>query len=334
MKLSLHGVIVEIVSAETKTLSELRRDFSYFLTADAADGRADIRLELKASPPPQIRSRHCPAWRWRSARFADAGGLRLVDYEGKAFLEYDLRKEHGVLYAQDEALLHELAYLTVLSRVGERLDLRRLHRVHALGFVYKGRGGIVVLPSSGGKSRLALELLGRPDFKLLADDIPLLEGGGSVLRAFPLGLGLRGEDWRGIPSSNLRVFKRRRFEEKRVVDLDYFPGKIAASAPLAWIMIGAGRRDPAARARIEPCSKTRAAAALILPLVLGAGTPQVLELMIPPPPWLGGVLRLVKIAGWRAASLMGAVRAARCARFELGPSPRASADALEAFVRN
>lgn len=334
LTLSFHGVRVALHSRQEEILSELGRDFAYFLKTEPQE-EPHIRLELAASKPPSGRLIGWTPLHWRSARIRDGAVLRKVDYAGRALLEYDLRRESGILYCDESPLLHELAYLAVLSRVGEKLDRERLHRVHALGFSYKGSGGLLLLPSGGGKSRLGLELLNRPDFSLLADDIPLLASAGRRLEAFPLRLGLRGEDWRGIPERHLRVFRRRRFEDKRLVDLEYFREKVAASAPLTWILLGrpmsgSGGRDPGPL--LEPCSRPRAAAALLGPLILGIGTPQILELMLPRPPWIFGGLRLARCAFSRARAALAAAANARCARFRLGPDPEANVCALRDFL--
>lgn len=330
MALDFHGVRVEIRSDQDRVHSELAGDFAYFKVPEGGKP-PHIRLELRAEPPGE-RLPRWTHWRWRSARIQDGRRLRRVDYEGRALLEYDFAREQGVLFCPEGALLHELAYLAVLSRVGERLDRAGLHRAHALGFSYQGRGGLLLLVSGGGKSRLGLELLDSAGFRLLADDIPLVAGGGRELKAFPLPLGLRGEDWRGIPERNLRTFERRRFGPKRVVELDYLRAKLADAAPLKWIVVGrpcpAGGREPSLR----PCARARAAWGLLAPMVLGVGTPQVLELMLPRPPWITGGARLAGVALSRARAALAAAARARCATLRMGRDPAANAAALRAFL--
>ncbi len=326
LRLDFHGARVDITCEDPGLLEEYRRDFAYFVSSSG--GTPGIRLEVRRETPPR---RTFPTLlEWRSARIGHTGGLRRVDYEGRALLEYDLEREEGVLFGQDRDLLHELGYLTVLSRVGARLDSRGLHRVHALGFTYRGRGGLLVLPMNGGKSRLGLELLGRDGFGFLSDDIPLLDSERLEAAPFPLSLSLRGDDWRGVPERHLRVFTRRRYGAKRLVDVDHFRSRVAGAAPLAWILIGDrdGRRTP----ELAPCSKVRAAAGLFLPMVAGIGTPQILELMLPAPPFAGGALRLAEVAARRAACAARAAARARCGRFRLGDDPKANADALEAYL--
>ena len=327
LRLDFHGVRADIVCADHALLEEYRRDFSYF--GSSSDGGPRVRLEVRLKPPFATSFR---TWlTWRSARIGHSGGVRRIDYDGRALLEYDLEREEGLLQGEDRGLLHELGYLTVLSRIGERLDDRGLHRVHALGFTYHGRGGLLILPMDGGKSRLGLELLGREGFGFLSDDIPLLNSDTLETTPFPLSLSLRGDDWHGIPERYSRVFPRRRHGTKMLVDVDYFRDRITTAAPLSWILLG--ERDGRQAPELSPCSKVRAAAGLFLPMVLGIGTPQILELMLPAPPFAGGALRLASVAWRRAACAARAVARAHCARFRLGDDPRTNADALESFLR-
>ena len=334
LALNFHGVRVRVLSQGGEILSQLARDFSYFAASPSADSGQDpnIQLELRASPVPKEKVRTRTLLRWRSARISQQGAIRLAHYDGGALLEYDLARESGILHGENPELLHELSYLTVLSRVGDRLDRKGLHRVHALGFTFQGKGGLLLLPMEGGKSRLGLELIGRPGFGILSDDIPLLSGGGKSLSAFPLRLGLRGSDWRGIDARFVRPFHRRRFGVKHLIDVDFFREKILPEAPLSWVLVGSrdgGRKAP----RIQSCAKARAGAAMVSHLILGVGTPQILELMLPPPPFLGGALGLAAIAAKRAACAFTAVSRAACGRFDLSDDPKSNADALERFLR-
>ena len=310
LRLDLLGVRVGIVCEDDQLLEEYRRDFAYF--ASSSENKPDIRLEVRIAPPAPAPIR--TTLTWRSARIWDSGGSRRVDYEGRASLEYDFAREEVLLRGEDRDLLHELGYLAVLSRAGVRLDLRGLPRVHALGFTYHGRGGLLVLPMNGGKSRLGLELLGRSGFGLLSDDIPLLDSNTLEAAPFPLSLSLRGEDWRGVPERHLRVFTRRRYGVKRLVDVDYFRDRVGAAAPLSWILLG--ERDGRLTPQFSSCSKFRAAAGLFLPMVLGIGTPQILGDAAAPPH-----RRAARLARSPSARRLRAARArARCGRFCSAPT--------------
>ncbi len=326
LRLSISGVGVEVAAEDGPALEPLARDFRHFVSEVS---NPEIRLDIRRGAPP--RSADPKVWLpWRSMKISGAGPRRRVDYPGGARLEYDLDRERGTLWAENSDLAHELSYLAVLSRAGWKLDRRGLHRVHALGFTYRGGAGLILLPSGGGKSRLGLELLSRPGFGFLSDDAPLIREEGLEVSPFPLRLSLRGEDWRGIPENRLSWFHRRRFGPKRLVDLEYFSSKVAGPAPLRWIFAGRPARAGELPS-LRECSPARAASALAVNLTLGLGTPQVLELMLPGRA-LRGVRELTQVAWSRSRCAAAAAARARRAVFTLGGDPARAADALEQYL--
>lgn len=315
----VHGVTLTAASSDGALLEGLRRDFAAF-SLDAPPARADVSLALARAVCPLAPLR--AGWRWRGCRFADQGLLRRTDYGGGTGGEWDLGAESGRLWSPEPDVLHELAWLTLHSRLGAALDARGIHRVHALGFTWRGRGGIVLLPSGGGKTSLALALASRPEFALLSDDIPLL-GEDGVLWAFPQRLTLRGPLPEGIAPAAARPFPRRRFGPKLALDAAAYPGAWGRAAPLDWLVVGA---PGGARAAAGPCSWGRAAAALASGLVAGVGTPQVLELMYPGS--AGGAAALASTAAARALTAGRALARARRLTLTLGPDVRGAARAL------
>ena len=246
-------------------------------------------------------------------------GRRVVKYDCGGVASYDYRRRQGRISAKDPVRLRELAYLALLSRTGEALDRAGLHRVHALGFESGGRGGLLLLPSGGGKSTLALELLRRSEAGLLSDDTPVVGVDGS-LRAFPLRMGFKpGADLEGVPARHRRSLIRRRYEPKVVVDVDYFRGRVPFAARPRWLVVGRSSRGAPALRR---CGKAKAAAALSSALVLGWGVAQMSEYMIRPD------FSLASIALSRAKA--AAALLARCELLELrlGESPAEAADLL------
>lgn len=317
----VHGVTLQASSQAPALLAALERDFG---DAAAPGGSADVRLtaSLASCPLAPIAG----GLRWRGCRFADRGPVRRLDYGGGAGGEWDFESEAGRLWAPEPALLHELSWLTLQSRLGAALDARGLHRVHALGFTWRGRGGLLLLPSGGGKTSLALALARRPEFALLSDDIPLL-GADGRLRAFRQRLTLRGAVPAGVPAEALRPFPRRRFGSKLALDAGAYPGAWAEAAALDWVVVGAAGGACAAAA---PCSWARAAAALASALVVGVGTPQVLELMLPGS--LGRSAALAAVAAARTRAALGALARARRLSLSLGPDVAAAASALTAAL--
>src|SRR5205823_358414 len=111
------------------------------------------------------------------------------------------------------------------------------HRVHALGVSFRERGILLLLPSGGGKSTMALELLRRPGFRLLGEDTPLVDRRGRLL-PFPLRLGVRAGQDPGIPAEHLRTVQRMEFGPKTLIDIDYFADRLGDAVEPGLILIG------------------------------------------------------------------------------------------------
>jgi len=77
-----------------------------------------------------------------------------IDYAGCGLMVYDFKNEIADIYSKDENLLYEKARLTILSRVGELLDNRHIHRLHALGLAKDGKATLCLLPMEAGKTTL------------------------------------------------------------------------------------------------------------------------------------------------------------------------------------
>lgn len=318
--LNIHGIAVLLESDSSATVDALRRDFAWFEATSERPGA--IRLTLHARRPPD----GAGGWallRTSEFRARGAGALRRIDYSDGAAASYDFDSLEGSIWAPEPGRLHELAYLAVLSRAGEALDELGLHRVHALGFTLDGRGGLLLLPSGGGKSVLGLELLSASErVGVLSDDTPVLDSRGR-LRAFPLRWGfLPDADLSRVPPALVRPFARRRYGPKKLVDVEYFRDRVRDDVPLEWLLIGSRAAEP----RLEPASGAGALAALADQLVVGRGIAQMAEYRLRARP--RDLFGLARHALMRLRAAFGAARRARVARFALGPDAAGSARAL------
>lgn len=301
----------------------MRRDFSWFAVSDEGSEDVSWTLSLNPSPPGPARG-----WRWRDFRAWDEGRLRRVVYDDGACASYDFASGRGEVSCAERVRLHELGHLAVLATVGERLDALALHRVHALGFVRGGGAGLLLLPSGGGKSELALRLLDEPGFSLLSDDTPLL-GRDLVARPFPLRLCFReGADLSALPPDRVRPFRRRLYGERRLVDIEPFRARIAQAAPLRTLLIGrpADERPGA----IFAASLADAVAALAAGLVVGVGVPQMAEWRLRPDPACAA--GLARAGASRAAAAAAALARASRARFRLDRDAARSAAVLTRWL--
>jgi hypothetical protein len=317
LNLDFHGTPVRLTAEHGGTLDELRRDFAAFGTGEDRVPRVSLDLCAKPCPAPPGAS----SWRWKDYRVRAVPGGRLIRFDDESWVRYDYGERAGVVHASRPERLRELAYLAVLSRAGEELDRRGLHRVHALGVAASAGAALVLLPSGGGKSTLALEFMRRRSLALLSDECPLVSADG-IVRPFLLRVALRaGADLSGLPPGSLRTFRRRGCEEKQLLDPAALPAEPAAAAPLRWLLVGSPSQGAP---RFEPLTRAGALAALAEALVIGVGLPQMAEYMARPDP------SLLAIAASRLRAACVLAGRARLARFRLGShGPAASARFLE-----
>jgi len=283
-----NGLLVEVSSPEP-VLGEVRRDFSFFerppnLGAPPS-GSIQVHIRMHLEPP---RYKGLPATPAavltpRNVSFLD-GRTSYIDYFGRGLAVYDREAENCDVYSDDAHLLREIVYLFVLSTVGRYLDSKGLHRLHALGVSYQDRAILLLLPSGGGKSTMALALLNRPGFQLLGEDTPLIDRRGHVL-PFQLPLGIRlGGSRAEIPEQYLRVVERMEFEPKALVDLAYFGDRIGRDVTLPGVLL-IGQRNLGEISEIVPVSRLGAVGPLIKNLVVGLGVYQGLEFLLERSVW-------------------------------------------------
>ena len=319
-------VAVKGSNAEAEIVEDVAHDFSYFITGK---GKADAQLELVDNPGPRDRlpqvkaALHTP----RNIVYRD-GGVSYIDYFGRALTVCWAKEGRYRIFCIDRDLAHEIAFLTILSQVGESLDAMGLHRVHALGVEAGGRAVLILLPMAGGKTTLALKLLGLEGIRLLSEDSPVLSGSGMVL-PFPLRIGVRvGSEPSGIPMKYLRTVKRMEFGPKTLIDIEYFRDKIAAPFPIGAILLG--ERWLAGKSSILPERRYSAINAFIKSSVVGLGLYQGVEFVLERSGW--EVLSKAGVAFSRLKTSLSAIRRSQIFRFRMGPDPEESAEVLAAFL--
>ena len=322
----IHGVILRL-EGPPEVLSDVARDLAWFASPGAAGRGIRIRATLAQVPkgaiPPARARLQLP-----EAAVFDAGGIRYVDYQGQALAVMDFAREQAELIGPDPERLRELVYLLALSRVGEHLDRRGIHRLHALGVRLGGKTLAVLMPEGGGKTTLALALLAHTPATLLSEDTPLATRGGRLL-PFPLRLAAREGTDLPFPPRHLRVFRRARHGAKRVVDLEAVADRVAPAAPVDALLLGL--RSSATEPEITALSRVRAFPAVAANLVFGLGLPQVVEFFL-----RGSAADALGKGGIVASRLLTAsalLARARVARFALCPDARLNALALAGWIR-
>jgi len=328
-RFEFYGCEVEVSSREASLVDEVRRDFLYFRRPG---GECQLRVEMRLEPPPygELPSVLAAFLTPRNVCFRQ-GQTMYVDYFGRALAVFERVAGRCVVYSTDYHLIHEVVYLFILSTVGQALDRAGLHRVHAMGVSYRDRAILLLLPSGGGKSTMALELLREPGFQLLGEDTPLVDRRGRIL-PFPLRLGVRAGSPTGVPEQYLRTKRRMEFDPKTLIDISYFQDRLAAAGRAVEPgLILVGQPNLGQETDIVPLSRSGALKALVKYMVVGLGVYQGLEFLLE-----RGIGDLAGKGGTVASRLYNATRLVSRApayRFVLGRNIRQNTERLLEFLR-
>ena len=306
-----YGLTVRVDSPASALADEVRRDFTYFARAPQPV-RQTIEMHLAPAPYDQLPALRASLISPRNVCYRD-GARQYLDYFGRGLAIVDGVERRCTIYGEDADLVHEIAYLYLLSTIGQHLDAAALHRLHALGVSYHGHGVLLLLPSGGGKSTMALDLLRRPGFLLLSEDTPLIDRHGRI-HPFPLRLGIRPGEAGEIPEEYLRTVARMEFDPKTLVDLDYLGDRIGTTVPAAAMLVG--ERNAGDVAEIVPLGRPGACDALLKNLVVGLGVYQGIEFVLERGVWQ--LLAKTGVALSRTMSGFGLLRRAPAFRFVLG----------------
>ena len=273
-----YGLSVDIVSEHAEVVGEIRRDFAWFVAGPGPRSGPSMHVTVRFEEPPYAGLPAVPATVLtpRNVSFRH-GDVSYVDYFGRGLAVVNSRAGTCVIYGQDFDLVREIAYLFLLSTVGQHLDSIGMHRIHAMGVNYKEHGILLVLPSGGGKSTMTMALLQHPDFTILSEDTPLLDRAGGI-HPFPLRLGFRNDGGAEVPEAHRRTLNRMEFDPKTFVDLEFFRHKVSGRVAASMVLIG--ERNLGNASSITRLSRRHAFKGIIKYLVVGLGVYQGLEFLL------------------------------------------------------
>jgi hypothetical protein len=328
LELDFCGVRVDL-RGDAEAVGELGVHFARFVVG-AASPHADACVELCRETPSELgagRRLTADQVLERGLVYND-GSVTFVDHHGSALSRYDFERELGRVTASAVSDLVELGYLMIHSRVGQLLEERGLVRIHCLGVELGGRAALVLTPSGGGKSRLALAALQSTRLRLLGDDMVVLDASG---RAHPFHTPLGVSDpalAEGLGTA--RRFRRRHHQPKWIVPIDRH--ELLCSEPVRVDSVVLAERVTSPPTLLVPISRRVAARAVVRDLVVGLGLPQVLELVA-----RRGTRDLWKQAPSAARRLRIAARlltSARCFRLEVASPGEGAGKLAELLERN
>lgn len=284
---SFYNITVCVESDEDAVLDFIKHDFSYF--ASSIDS-CDLKITYHCQKPDYDKLPEMVSFLATPRNICyKHQKITYVDYFGRALNIYDKNASRCDIYTENKELAHEIIYLTMLSRVSEKLDRNRIHRIHGLGLEYKNRGVIIMLPCGGGKTTLAMSILNskNSEIRLLSEDSPLVTASGALL-PFPLRIGLIPENVPfGMPEKYLLHIKRMECGPKVTVDIEYFKDRICKNKTKPYAML-LGIRSTGKTAKIVPAPKLAVIKYCLMNSVIGIGLYQGLEFIMQ-----GNIIKLI-----------------------------------------
>jgi hypothetical protein len=282
--LAIYGIEVEIQSSSPATepvLENLARDFEYFRATEPSFPESSfdeprIRMELSGQAfdpqsqktgPRVFKTRMCKVYGWGATRSCDYGQGVWVRAQNSS------SSRSFVVYGTQQDLVYEAAYVALLSAIGEALDTRGYHRLHAVGVQIGGVSAAFAAQSGQGKSALALLLSQDRSVQLFSDEMPLIHQG--KILPFPIRMALRPEVAQalGFDPSVARAFKRKIYPTKALFEISR--ESVAQATTLDRLFLA----ESGSRPFFRPSSwieKTR----FLFTFVLGLGLPQMAEHML------------------------------------------------------
>jgi hypothetical protein len=312
--LDVHGLQARIGGDWPEVIDDLARVFAWLRAAPVAD-RPAVGVTIRQARPDfdSFGDLDAAFVTPRNVVYQD-GQTTVVDYSGRAVSILDRRRDQTTVVGENADLVHEAAYLYLLSRSGEHLDAQGLVRLHGLGLSGRAGATVVMLPSGGGKSTLALRALHDDRCRLLSEDSPLINRHGWV-HPFPLRIGVNETDAALLPERHVRRLERMEFHPKLVLELEAFADRIdPCPRPLRHLVIGS--RTLGRTPRLEPLGQLRAINPLLREAVIGVGIYQGMEFVLQR--GLRDVTGKLGIAATRSMCAAAALARARVWRFRIG----------------
>jgi len=282
-RFDFHGVVVRVICDDAEILDRVLEDFRYFFRSEGAVPDQDPchlliqafrRAPDYAALPPIRATIYSP----RNICYSQ-GDITYIDYFGGALSIYNRRQNSLEIFSDRLHLLHEVIFLTILSRVGEELERKGMHRIHALAVERNGKCALFMLPSGGGKTTLGMGILKQDTpYRLLSEDSPLVTRDGRIL-PFPLRFGLVAKEKPDVAPEFLNYIERMEFEPKYLISLRAFEGRISEGASLPR-MLFIGERTLAPACKIQRVGLTTGFKAIVRHMIVGVGLYQGVEFLL------------------------------------------------------
>jgi len=326
--LDVYGLRIRIDGDWGEVIEAARLDYAWFETPDN-EKRVDVEVRVDRDKVDLDQFSELPVAfvTPRYAVFSD-GERTVVDYQGVVSAVIEAAEDRVLVRGQLEEVAHEAVYYFLLGRIGSYLDELGLTRVHALGLSGEDGGVLVLLPSSGGKSSLAVQGVMGGEARLYSEDSPLIDRAGR-LHAFPLRIAVGARTAAQLPERPTRSLPNPATGHKLAIEVASFANRIESNpVPLRHIVLGV--RSLSRNATLVERPRRAAAFPLLVHGVVGSGLYQ--GLGYAHQRGASEVIAKLQVAASRARSCAVGLRGARVWQLTLASDAAASWQALRPLL--
>ena len=328
-RFEVYGLRVDVDGGWDEVVDALAGDFAWFDVGEAATRDPDVRVHVEHGSPDYS------AFGDVAASFVTernvvyhVGETTVIDYLGRAISV--LESSHARVTGLDATAARRAAFDFVLARISDHLDRRSMPRLHGLGLTGASGGVVIMLPSGGGKTTLALRALREDGVRFLSEGSPIIDAKGR-LHALPFPLWVRDSapEAAGLPPEHVRRVGGE-LSDPRILELSAFSERIETEPrELAHIVLG--RRSLGEHSSLEPLPRRAAVPTLLRDSVVGFGFFQGAEFLL-----RHGLRDLRHRAGpmsTRARACAAGLRSAHVWQLTLGRDREGNWQALEPLLR-
>lgn len=333
--LNFYNIQVHVETTFEDFLLPLKKDFSTFINHDRPN-RFDFTLQIFNQAPPYAMVPNMVAtMQTLNSVCYDNDGIRYCDYYGDVLVILDTKNNVAKMYSENISKVHEISYLLVLSRMGKIMDLHGMHKLHAFSVSYKDLAVVCMMPMKGGKSTLLMQFLKDERFKIISDDIPLVNLMGEIL-PFPIKIGL--SDLPGNlnvvnPEENFYTMDRAQYGKKQLLCLNGLPGRVeSVDRKFKKVLLIEAFRYNSKTSILKDADIFTTSKGLFKHGIIGFGLPMVIEYF-----WekgLGDFLVKTKIFFLRFLAFTSLMIRAKKMKLFLGKNPQEASEVIIKYVVN
>lgn len=329
-RFDIYGLRLAIDGGWEPVVEALRRDLAWFEVEDSGSGESDVSIHVEHGEPDLGVFGEVPASFVTERNVVyHVGSDTVIDYLGLALSVIGEDREAHVT-GTDEAVARRAGFDYALSQISGHLDERGMPRLHGLGLVGAAGAVVVVLPSGGGKTTLALRALRDDGVGFLSEGSPIIDRSGQLHPLpFPLWVRDRSPEAADLPVEHIRRVAGQ-LSDPRILELEAFEDRIARGGhPLAHIVIG--RRSLGDQSELRPLPRRAAVPSLVRDTVVGFGFFQGAEFLLRH--GLRDLRHRVGPMSTRARACTAGLRHAHVWELTMGRDREANWNALEQLLR-